>query len=409
MFDIKNYPYDKEHCALIIGGEAMTYHCHHYLTNLYRTIFDADYIDSDPFIIGSAADSLYCQLSELCAGLDEQEAKETAQQMYKTFGNGLIDLSDMDENGITLKTSKSILSKAWLLQFEASKRPVDGYTAGFIAAAYAVIYKKSLKDISAIQTSCMSMGDEFNTHVIKPGECNFDIYPLKAPITFHDVEKVPIDWEHAQLITDTFANAHMGFVGNEEGFIPAFGVYIVNNQCDYINRVQFEFIRAISKVAGEYGNTLGSELLMEAGISCGFFTLGGILSSPEWEKAVKPYIKRKEDWVHAAIALTNNMGWGYQVATEVSQQKMVFRNYNDFEDISYMRMYGESKEFTHWANSGGWSAILPLIYNTELVETGEIDCREKFREVRRSKFGYKVVRTKGISCGDDYLEMEVYL
>ena len=58
MFDINKYKFDEQHNCLIVGDEAMIFHCHHYLINLLRTILDADYIDSPRFLIGSAADAL---------------------------------------------------------------------------------------------------------------------------------------------------------------------------------------------------------------------------------------------------------------------------------------------------------------------------------------------------------------
>ena len=408
-FSMNNFEYDEKHCLLNIGGELMVYHCHHYLTNLQRTIFDAEYMDGMGIMIGCGADSSFYQLTNLCAGLDTPEAKTVAQDVYKSFGNGLLDLTSMNEDGATIVTTKSVISKTWLMQFEESKNPVDGFTAGYLAAAYAVIYKKELKDVHVVQTEDMACGADANVYVITNQPANFPLYPKKGEVKYNEAEQPASSWEHADLITTTFSNAHKNFVGNEEGFIPAFGVYVVNNQSDYVNRLQFEFMKEVEKFAGEYGQTLAGELLMEAGVACGFFTLGGILSSPEWEGAVKPYLKTPEDWVHAAIALTNNMGWGYQVVPEISKEKMIFRNYNDFEDISYMRMYGKSKTFTHWANSGGWSAIMPIIYNSDLLETGEIAYLEMYEEIRRSKYGYKLTRTKGISNGDDYLEMEVKL
>jgi len=409
MFNINEYEYDSQNCYLEIGGESMMYHCHHYLTNLQKTIYDAEYLDAFMLMASCAADAVQYQLANLCEGLSIEESKQVAQESYKVFGNGLVDLSFMNENGIELTTTKSISSKTWQMQFGESNKPVDPYTTGFLAAAYAVIYKKDLKDLHIAQTTEMASGDAFNTHIIKLGEGNITLYPKKSKIQFNHIPKPKSMWEHADLITKTFSNAHKNFVGNEEGYIPGFGVYVINNQSDYVNRVQFEFMKAVENVAGEYGLTLASELLMQAGLACGFFTLGGIMSSPEWEGAVKPYLTSKEDWAHAAIALTNNMGWGYQVITEISKEKMVFRNYNDFEDLSYMKMYGKSDHMIHTANSGGWSSIQVLLYNTELVETGKIDTKKIFEEVRRSKFGYKTILTKGIANGDNYLEMEVVL
>ena len=152
MFNIHDYKFDEQHNCLFIGGEAMVFHCHHYITNLQRTILDAQYLDSSQFLIGSAADAVYCQLTNLCQGLSLDESKQIAQDIYKTFGYGLIDLSCMDENGCELKTTKSFFSKTWEMKFGKVSNPVDYYTSGFLAATYAVLYDKDLKDIQAHQS-----------------------------------------------------------------------------------------------------------------------------------------------------------------------------------------------------------------------------------------------------------------
>lgn len=409
MFNINDYPFDEAHNYLEIGGEAMVFHCHHYILNLQRTILDADYIDSSRFLIGSAADALHYQLSNLCQGLDIEASKKMAEDIYKTFGYGRIDLSCMDEHGCELKTKQSFFSKTWLLKFGQSKKPVDYYTSGFLAAAYAVIYNKELQDIKAYQSSCMACGDDVNTHIVKMGERNFELYAPKQPTRFKEVPKLAIDWPHEAAVTNAFLGAHRQFVGNDEGLIYAFGVYIVRNQSDYVNRLQFEFVHKLIEVTGEYGITFAGELLMEAGHACGFFTYGGIMTSPEWESAVKPYLKTKEDWIKGLLSLINTMGWGYHTVVELSEQKAVFRNYNDFEDLSYMRMYGTSDYPVHWANSGGFTGLMQLVYNTDLIEEGKLESEEGFRQMRRSKVGYKTKMTKSIACGDDYLEVEIWL
>ena len=410
MFDINEYKFNEAYNYLEIGGEAMIFHCHHYVINLQKTILDVEYIQGKLFLIGSAADAVYCQLTNLCDGLSIDESKKMAEDIYKTFGYGLVDLSSMDENGIELSTSNSFFSKTWQEKFGESDKPVDYYTSGFLAAVYAVLYKKELKNIYADQIECMTCGDDQNSFIVTLGKCNFDIYPKKHPIVFNKTPKLKIDWEYEDDITNAFLGAHAAMIGNEDGLIPAFGVYLVRNQSDYINRIQFEFVRHVTDVIGEYGVTLGGELLLESGRACGFFTYGGIMTSPEWETIVKPYLKTKEDWIKALMALVNTMGWGYHTAVELSKQKAVFRNYNDFEDLSYMRMYGKNDHPIHWVNSGGFTGLMQLIYNTDLTDSGEVvEPNEGFREMRRSIVGYKTKMTKGISCGDDFLEVEVYL
>lgn len=409
MFDINNYKFDEQHNYLEIGGEAMIFHCHHYLTNLQRTILDADYIDSAKFLIGSAADAVYHQLTHLCDGLTISQSKKMAEDIYKTFGYGLLNLDSMDENGCVIKITKSFFSKTWEMKFGISKKPVDYYTAGFLAASYAVFYKKELKNIKAEQITCIACGDDANTFVVTLGEGNFATYPPKKAIQFNEASKLKIDWEFEDVITNAFLGAHATMIGNEEGFIPAFGVYIVRNQSDYVNRLQFEFVREMTKIAGDYGVTLAGELLMEAGHACGFFTYGGIMTSNEWEQMVKPYLQTKEDWIKALASLINTMGWGYHTAVELSEKRAVFRNYNDFEDLSHLRMYGKSPYPVHWANSGGFTGLMQLVYNTDLVNGEKVETEEGFRHMRRSTVGYKTRMTKSIACGDDYLEVEIYL
>ena len=409
MFNINDYSYDEKHNYMEIGGEAMIFHCHHYITNLQRTILDADYIDSKLFLIGSAADAVWYQLTNLCDGLSIDESKKMAEDIYRCFGYGVIDLGSMDEDGIALDTTSSFFSKTWKIKFGKSSKPMDFYTSGFLAATYSVIYNKDLKDIYADQIKCMAMGDEVNSFVVKLGERNFDIYPTKEPTVFNETPKLKIGWEHEETITSAFLGAAATMVGGDDGLIYAFGVYLIRNQSDYVNRLQFEFVRAMIDMAGEYGITLAGELLMEAGHACGFFTYGGIMTSPEWEGAVKPYLKTKEDWIKALASLVNTMGWGYHTAVELSESRAVFRNYNDFEDLSYLRMYGTNDYPIHWANSGGFTGLMQLIYNTDLIYGEKIETEEGFRAMRRAKVGYKTNMTKGISCGDDYLEVEVYL
>lgn len=99
MFSFDNYPFDVKHGAFEVGGEAMIFHCHHYLCYLQRSILDADYIDSRLFLIGAAADSVYNQLQNLTDGMSVDAKKRVAEEIYKACGYGLIDLESLGEEG----------------------------------------------------------------------------------------------------------------------------------------------------------------------------------------------------------------------------------------------------------------------------------------------------------------------
>jgi predicted hydrocarbon binding protein len=409
LFDVTNYEFDREHGAFEIGGETMIFHCHHYLNYLQRSILDADYIDSRPFLIGAAADCALNQLENLTNNLSFKEKMQMCESVYKTFGYGIIDLSSLNKNGGTIATKNSFYSQTWIMKFTSSTKPVDYFTTGYIAATLSILFEIPLSNIIAKQTKCLAVGDDENEFYFEIGECNFKLYPKKLPTKFKDVQKHKIPWEHEDVITDAFIGAHAMLVGNNDGLIPAFGVYVSRNYSDYVNRLQVEFIDAMKEAAGMYGVTLGRELMMEAGYACGFFTYGGIMTSPEWEGAVKPYLKTKEDWIAGLASLINAMGWGYHTALEVSKDCSIFRNYNDFEDMSYIRMYGESSQYpVSWANAGGFAGLCQLIYQTGLTEGNPIETEEGFRQMRRNKVSYKTKMTKSIVTGDDFLEAEVY-
>ena len=201
MFDVRSYPYDEARNCFVIAGEAMVFHCHHYLNYLQRSILDADYIDSRPFIVGSAADAVYLQLSELCRRHSENEAKQMAADVYKTFGYGLIDLSALTPEGGKVQTYKSFYSKTWLMKFGQSTKPVDYFTTGYIAAAFAVIYGHPLTEVHAEQHKCIACGDEVNVHSVRLGDGNFSVYPPKNPLRFNDSPKLPIGWEYEEVVT----------------------------------------------------------------------------------------------------------------------------------------------------------------------------------------------------------------
>ena len=133
------------------------------------------------------------------------------------------------------------------------------------------------------------------------------------------------------------------------------------------------------------------------------------MTSEEWKAVVRPHLRTREDWIRGLAALINTMGWGCHVAVELSPERAVFRNYNDFEDLSYMRMYGRADKPVPTATSGGYSGLMHLVYSTDLVHGEVVDTEEGFRQLRRAKAKYKARMRKSIASGDGYLEVEISL
>ncbi|HBQ13866.1 MAG TPA: hypothetical protein DEF51_22930, partial [Myxococcales bacterium] len=62
-------------------------------------------------------------------------------------------------------------------------------------------------------------------------------------------------------------------VGNEEGLIPAFGLYLTRHYADYYNRVSYAYLHAAHE-QGPEAEKKAREALIEAGHVCAFNTFG---------------------------------------------------------------------------------------------------------------------------------------
>lgn len=408
MFQLSDYPFDTERNCHFVANEAMVFHCHHYVISLQNKILNADYVDSRPFLIGAAAHALHHQLSNLCDGLASDHRLRTIETAYKTFGFGLVDLSGLKGEGGVVIAAKSVISKMWRRKFGNSDTPVDFYTCGFLAAAYSVHSRVPLDQVQVEQTSCMALGDEVNTFEVKRGERNFTLYPAKKTTDFKSVQRNRLNWADEARVTDLYLHQQMTFCGNEDGMIAEFGAYLLRTQVDWINRVQLEFFKAVTEVTGAYGPTLATELLMEVGYECGYFTYGGIMSSPLWRSEIQPGLMSREDWVHALLAAINSMGWGYHTVLELSETYARFRIYHDFEDLSYFRLHGPRDYPDKWVNTGGFAGLMHLIYATDFVRGTHFVSEESFRELKRGTGLYRVRTLKSIADGDDFLEVEIF-
>jgi hypothetical protein len=125
MFDFAEFDYDFVANRLVVGGEPMVLHCHHYNVFLQRSIQDAEYIDSAPILVGAAAEVAFAQLTDLLARTAEIPArKATVEALYRACGFGLIDLGALTDRGGEVRTRSTHYSIGWKEKFGRSRTPV---------------------------------------------------------------------------------------------------------------------------------------------------------------------------------------------------------------------------------------------------------------------------------------------
>jgi hypothetical protein len=181
-------------------------------------------------------------------------------------------------------------------------------------------------------------------------------------------------------------------LGNEEGLIPAFNVYVQQLPAEFWNG----FARRIVNSVPEDLVEAAEALLVNAAHECGYHTGYGIITSDEWNRVVGPMIeKTPEDVLHGAFAVFTAWGWAQSEVIEVvPNEKMVVRAYDYYE--SDVMLYGKAGRPSAYMIRGVAAAFMDLAYGGDYDPEGNTGIRT-----------FKCEQTKGIEIGDDYAEFVV--
>lgn len=179
--------------------------------------------------------------------------------------------------------------------------------------------------------------------------------------------------------------------GNQDGLIPAFGVFVNQLPASFWNA----FANRLVAQVGEDLREAAEFLLINAAFECGYHTGHGIITSEEWRAVVEPMIeKAPEDVLHGAYAVLAAWGWAKAEIVELAPgERMLVRAYNYYEADA--AGHGALPAPCAYMLRGVSAAFMQLAYGApyQAGQTPErlFDCRQ----------------TKGIECGDDYGEFLV--
>ena len=409
MFDFSKFSYDFAINRLVVGGEPTILHCHHYNCFLQRSIQDAEYIDSAPILVGAAAEVAFAQLTNLLSRTPDIPARKTiVEALYRASGFGLIDLSTITPEGGEVRTHSTHYSIGWKEKFGISRAPVAFFSTGFLAGALAAIYSLDPADIQASQTACRSTGADEDVFSLSRGPTNFALFEPRRDAILTAVGNDPEPATSVNREGITRAVAGMPLPGNAAGLISAFGVYLTRMYADYYNRISFAFEREMAAAAGSEGVEVAADLFIEAGHVCAFNTMGGIMTSAEWDALVLPMLRTREDWLFGIVACTNALGWGTWKVLDISPETATFRIYNDYESAGYRRMYGTADHGISYLATGGAAGLMNLIYLGDIHTKPDLTPAFYDRLFKRGR-AFQGRMTACQAMGDPYTEIQAEL
>jgi len=158
------------------------------------------------------------------------------------------------------------------------------------------------------------------------------------------------------------ACSQLPLMGNEDGLIPAFGLYLSRHYADFYNTSSFETVQYIEQ--HQPGAIEQAEAgLVEAGMLCAFYTFGGIMLSQEWEAVVMPMVDSDDDWVSGIVGVVNSFGWGKWTIEEfVPGERLDISVTNSYESEGWLKRYPQSKRPRCYLVQGGCTGIMNLLY-----------------------------------------------
>jgi hypothetical protein len=351
--------FDQENYRRIINKKDLIIHCHHYNARLQNTIESAKQINGEDVIISSAEAVFADYIPSFFKSEDDIETKwEVVAGLYKYLGFGILNFSNIKTGVITSPSSHFV--HGWAAGFRSRTTPVCTFTRGFLQGA---IYAITGEVVHVIEEHCMSqMAKECLFTIDRSRTTPFTTFEkdraiLKPSSSKRKFCKSNID--EAKIID---ALVQMPVYGNDEGVIPAFGVYLANMPADFYNLVCIRFIEEMSKL-----NLFNSakQLLVYTAETCGLNTFRGIIDSPEWEGLIAPMVKKDEDKIFGVIAVSNALGWGnWHVLDLVPAKSIKLESLNGYESVGFREFRGVANEARCFMFTGVAAGVMELIYGT---------------------------------------------
>lgn len=392
---------------LLLGPEPILAHCNFYNYWLQKTVLLVEGLGMEDVIRDAAAGLAHAYVTGAAATLGVEtpaERARVAEDFFANQGFGTLRLGDVTPDGGAATTPSSHYGQLFqsIAQVERFEAPQNLFDQGFIAGAASAVHGLEPGAFELDGVRCHSVGDAIGEVRLKRASEPRAPFPAPGPGPGGAVA-APAASEFSTLDEPAILEALAGldFSGNEEGFIPRFGLMLTFHWANFYNRVSFEFHRRMKDTGFiEEAETL----LTDAGHQCAFNTFGGIMTSAEWDAVIRPQIKNRTDEVHGMMAVVNALGWGVYRAVEVSSNRCVVQIWDDYESRGHRAMYGDADRPINFLAMGA------VVGTMNLIEVGDIASKpdrsgDFYARVFNSEQSFKGRITKSSAMGDPVTEI----
>ncbi|MEM8676134.1 MAG: V4R domain-containing protein [Cyanobacteria bacterium P01_G01_bin.67] len=358
-----NLNYQSASHRRLIGTKEVVIHCHHYNARLQNIIEGTPQIEGKAIILNAAEEVFADYIQDFITAADNIVTKwQVAAQLYAHLGYGSLDFSRIENNLVTAHSSHYV--EGWKTGFQNAARPICTFTEGYLQG---IIYGITGEAVFVTEISCTNAGDDCCQFEINRNRTTPINFSAKKPLEINSSKTVDYQSNsniNEQKIIDTLVE--MPFIGNQDGLIPAFNVYLANTPADFYNLICIRFLEAMDQ-ADLYSTA--KELLLFAGEVCALNTLRGILISPEWFELIAPMVQEEADCLYGLIAVTNALGWGnWHILEYEPAESLILEAHNGYEACGYLEYRGRSDTAQCLMLTGVSTGIMELMHGEGTVE-----------------------------------------
>lgn len=381
-------------------------HADHYNLALVRTVLTTEQIDARSILETASGEVAYQTLRERGKSEKWRGAKRWLTEAVSLFGStglGVLDLGAITEEGGEARVAASHFTDGWVEKYGAPGQPVCAVAAGYIAGALSAAYSRPFQ---VVEVACAAQGKATCRFRVTPleGEVPFVEEPVTVAAAISLPAPVPPAFDELAVVAallDVLPSA------DPEGRIPAFGGTVTRLWAELYNQVSYRFEREVPRALGNKFANLPSLVLVEAGHTCAYHTFGGIMRSDEWRERVVPLLQSREDWLHAAIAVINTLGWGsWRVQALVPGERATIRVYDSYEGTGYRQRFGRATGAKCYFSRGTAAALMNLLYVGDITTAPELT-PSYYNQLFRSPLSFRAAEARCRAIDDPHCELIV--
>ena len=163
----------REGHKVILSGQPVAMHCHHYNINLQKTIEDNLGSEGVGLLFKSAEEASYLSFQDLFNQYRQIKTLKSKLELvgilFQNCGLGVIHFKRIRPGGGHVVSPSSHHVTGWLAKHGKRDTPGCHFTRGWMAGALEAIYKRPLGFYSVEEKSCKMMRDEQCEFSIKEG------------------------------------------------------------------------------------------------------------------------------------------------------------------------------------------------------------------------------------------------